>query len=111
YLVLTRLRPHASSVRFLGSDDELIVARNGGSFTLEMPALRPRTIERPPTLAQRLGLEPKAVLAAKHYLCIFDRPDEIAAIAPDMRAIATLDLPAVIVTAPAAGDVDFVSRF
>ena len=111
FLVLERMQPHAASVRFLSGGDELIVTRDGASLSLEMPALRPRHIEPPPALARGLGRQPKAVLAAKHYLCLFDHPDEIAAMAPDMSILAALDLPGVIVTAPATGDVDFVSRF
>lgn len=111
YLVLTRLRPNAPLVRFLGGGNEMTVTRDGTSFALEMPALRPKKIEPPPALARGLGREPRMVLAAKHYLCLFDRPNEISTMTPDFAIIAALDLPAVIVTAPAAGDVDFVSRF
>ncbi len=113
YLVLTRLRPGAPSVRFFSGGDELVVGRDGAAFTLEMPALAPRPIEPPPALAQGLGCRPKDVLAAKHYLCLFDHPDDVRAVAPDMTVIAGLELPAVIVTAPAAGDddADFVSHF
>ena len=98
-------------MRFLSRGDEFSVVRDGPSLTLEMPALSPKAIEPPPTLAQGLGRPPKAVLAAKHYLCVFEHPDDVAALTPDMAVIAALDLPAVIVTAPATGDADFVSRF
>jgi predicted PhzF superfamily epimerase YddE/YHI9 len=111
FLVLERLQPGAPSVRFLSGDDEMSVTRDGSSLSLEMPALPPKAIEPPPTLAQGLGRAPKAVLAAKHYLCVFDRPDDVSALTPDMATIAALELPAVIVTAPATGDFDFVSRF
>jgi predicted PhzF superfamily epimerase YddE/YHI9 len=60
---------------------------------------------------QGLGERPKAVLAAKHYLCVFEHADDVAKLAPDMGIIAALELPAVIVTAPATGEADFVSRF
>jgi predicted PhzF superfamily epimerase YddE/YHI9 len=111
HLVLTRMRPETSSVCFLSNNEELVVRREGGALALEMPALVPRPIEPPPTLARGLGRQPKAVLAAKHYLCLFDQADDIREIAPDMRTIAELDLPAVIVTACGTGDADFVSRF
>jgi predicted PhzF superfamily epimerase YddE/YHI9 len=111
FLVLERLQPQATSVRFLSRGDEFSVVRDDPSLTLEMPALSPKAIEPPPTLAQGLGRPPKAVLAAKHYLCVFEHPDDVAALTPDMAVIAALDLPAVIVTAPATGDADFVSRF
>src|SRR5262245_45733206 len=111
FLVLERMRPGAVSARFHSAGSEFIVARDGACLALDMPSLRPRPIEPPPALARGLGRQPKAVLGAKHYLCVFDSPDEIAAMAPDMAIIAGLELPAVIVTAPGTGDADFVSRF
>ena len=82
FLVLERLQPDASSVLFLSGDDELVVARDGGSFTLDMPVLRPCPIEAPVALVQGLGRRPKMVLAAKHYLCVLEHADEVAALAP-----------------------------
>lgn len=111
FLVLKRLQPGAASVRFLSGGDEFSVTRDGNCLALEMPALRPQAVEPPPTLAQGLGRAPQAVLAAKHYLCVFDHPDDVSALTPNMGTIAALELPAVIVTAPATGDFDFVSRF
>ena len=100
HLVLERLRPDARSVRFLSGSTELIVAHKDGALALEMPALAPHPVLPPPALARGLGRQPKAVLAAKHYLCVFDAADEILGLTPDMGLIAGLDLPAVIVTAP-----------
>ena len=111
YLVLERQRPQASAVRFLSNGNSLDVSRDDASLSLEMPALRPSPIEAPPALSVGLGRQPRSVLAAKHYLCLFDHADEVAALAPDMDILARLDLPAVIVTAPASGNADFVSRF
>ena len=76
-----------------------------------MPALRPREMKVLPAVAKALGRAPRTILAAKHYLCLYDTPAEIAALAPDMAALARLDLPAVIVSAAGNGGFDFVSRF
>jgi predicted PhzF superfamily epimerase YddE/YHI9 len=76
-----------------------------------MPALRPRPLAPPPSLARALGRQPAEVLAAKHYLCVFGEADEVRGLQPDMALLAGLDLPAVIVSAPGTGEVDFVSRF
>jgi predicted PhzF superfamily epimerase YddE/YHI9 len=105
------MRPRAAAARFVSDGHELVVTRDGSSFALDMPALRPTAIAPPTALAGGLGRRPKAVLAAKHYLCVFDHADEVRAMAPDMAVLAGLDLPAVIVTAPASGEADFVSRF
>jgi len=109
--VLERLRPGAQAVGFVSGKETFTVTRDGDALTLEMPALPPRAIVVPPTLAGALGRAPQMVLAAKHYLCLYARADDVAGLAPDMAALARLDLPAVIVTAPGSGDVDFVSRF
>lgn len=109
--VLEQLRPGASSVRFLSGAESFTIERDGNALTLEMPALPPRPHTPPATLARALGREPMTVLAAKHYLCIFEQADHIQALTPDMETLARLDLPAVIVTAPGSGDADFVSRF
>lgn len=111
HLLLERDRPDAAMVRFVSNGNFLDVSRDGDALALEMPALRPAPIDAPPDLARGLGREPTAVLAAKHYLCIYDRADDVAGLAPDMALLAGLDLPAVIVTAPGTGDADFVSRF
>lgn len=112
HLVLTQLRPGASSARFRSDEkNEFTVWRDGKALALEMPALRPKPIATPAALIEGLGRTPRAVLAAKHYLCVFDHAVDVTALAPDMAILAALDLPAVIVTAPGDGGADFVSRF
>ncbi len=114
HLILDRLDPGASGVHFESGGKMLEVRRDGpSSLVLEMPALRSSPVEPPAALARALGSQPRAVLAAKHYLCVFETADEIAALAPDMTTLAGLDLAAVTVTAPAppGDDADFVSRF
>ncbi len=110
YHVLKEMRRGSTAVRFVSGGEVFTVERDGQALTLEMPALSPRPIAAPATLAKALGRSPKTVLAAKHYLCVFEQADDIRALAPDMAALARLNLPAVIVTAP-SDDADFVSRF
>ena len=89
YLVLTRLRSDLPSVHFLSNGSELVVTRDGASFALEMPALRPKAIQPPVELIRGLGCAPKTVLAAKHYLCVFEHSGEISALVPNMSIIAS----------------------
>ena len=111
HLVLEDIRPGAAPCASSAATANSRVSRNRDALSLEMPALRPHPIEAPAALARGLGARPSEVLAAKHYLCVFDHADEVTKLAPDMMTIARLDLPAVIVTAPGTGDADFVSRF
>ena len=113
-LVLDRLRPEATEVRFTSRGDTMTVARDGDAFTLEMPALPPKLIDAPAGLLEGLRRKPFAILAAKHYLCVFESAEEVAALAPDFARLKSLPLSAVIVTAPGdtgGGNADFVSRF
>jgi PhzF family phenazine biosynthesis protein len=111
HLVLNRMRPGTTTVRFLSGESTLTVTRDGNLLALEMPALRPRPIKAPCELVRGLGRQPTTVLAAKHYLCVFDSAEVVANLTPDMAVVASLELPAVIVTAPSTDDADFVSRF
>ena len=56
---------------------------------------------------------PTEVLAAQHYLVIFENEDAVRALSPRMDRLAALDRAAVIVTAPGrtADSSDFISRF
>ena len=79
---------------------------------MKLPRLDPLPAIAPATLAPALGARPREVLATEHkLLCVFERADELADLAPDMAALAKLDR-SVCVTAPGgAFGCDFVSRF
>jgi PhzF family phenazine biosynthesis protein len=111
HLVFERIEPDADEALFRSRGATLAVRRDSEGLTLDMPALPPRPMEPVPALAAALGAAPAETHAAKHYLCVFARREEIADLRPDMAALARLDLPAVIVTAPGGTQADFVSRF
>jgi predicted PhzF superfamily epimerase YddE/YHI9 len=58
-----------------------------------------------------LGGAPREVLCARDHLVVYDTAAEIAALKPDLAALAKVDCWAAIVTAPGEDEVDFVSRF
>ena len=101
-------------MRFASRSGQLSVTRDGERLALELPRWDPTPVEAPPpSLAKALGRAPRQVLAyGSKYLCVYDDAAEVAALRPDMRALAGLDRYGVIVTAPgAAYECDFVSRF
>ena len=53
----------------------------------------------------------REVLRARDHLIVYDSAAEIAALQPDIAALAKVDCWAAIVTAPGEDGVDFVSRF
>ena len=89
----------------------LTVTRDNGLLALDFPARPPQPCAISEALADALGKRPTALLAARDYLAVFERAEDVAALKPDLAAVAGLDRFAVIVTAPGTDGVDFVSRF
>jgi len=110
YIILTRLTPAASSVRFETKSGELVVSRKDGLLSMDFPSRPPAPCEIHPRLVEALGAKPEAILAARDYLVIFQTEAEVRALQPDMRLLSEMDRFAVIVTAPGEHS-DFVSRF
>lgn len=100
-------------IRFDTTSGRLTVQRNGDLLTLNFPADMPALVS--PTfhdeLTAALGTEPLEVYAGKtDLMVVLETESAVAALQPDFRALAQLNVRGVMVTAP--GDtVDFVSRF
>lgn len=98
------------TVTFQSRSGPLTVTRNAALYTLDFPSRPPLPLPASEPITAALGRAPQAVLAARDLFCVFASEAEVAALKPDMKAVAALSHFAVIVTAP--GDhCDFVSRF
>jgi predicted PhzF superfamily epimerase YddE/YHI9 len=112
HIVLGEVEPDLSEVRFRSGAETIAVKRDGDHLAMDFPALHSRPVRDPMPVQRALGHSPTAVLAAKHYMALYESADQIRALEPDMAAVAALDLPAVMVTAPSdEAGIDFVSRF
>jgi len=110
FVIFQHLDPMAPAVTFRSKSGPLAVTRNGDRLCLDFPARPPVSCERPPALEAALGRAPREVLRARDYLAVFDREEEVRALAPKMEKIAALDALGLIAAAPGR-DADFVSRF
>jgi len=110
YVLYNELGFDGPEIKFRSKSGELRVARDGERFVLNFPSRPPVECEVPAGLVEALGREPKKVLKSRDYLAVYETEDDILALEPDFRAIAALDVHAVIVTAPGERS-DFVSRF
>jgi PhzF family phenazine biosynthesis protein len=90
---------------------KLTVGRDGEDLVLDFPTMPPLACPMSEAVAAALGKRPVALLAARDYLAVYERADEIASLSPNFAALAALDRFAMIVTAPGIEGVDFVSRF
>ncbi|MBM3559486.1 MAG: PhzF family phenazine biosynthesis protein [Alphaproteobacteria bacterium] len=109
--VLWRHRGFAgAAVRFWSKSGILTVTREGDRYALDFPSRPARPVAPPAGLAEALGAAPRAVLAARDLVCVFDSQAAVAALAPDLAALACIDTFAVTATAP-GDEHDYVLRF
>jgi PhzF family phenazine biosynthesis protein len=112
HVVFSFLEPARAAVSFRTvKAGTLTVSRDGDLLVMDFPA-RPATPCEPPAgLLAALGGSPREVLRARDHLIVYETAAEIAALKPDLAALAKVDCWAAIVTAPGDNGVDFASRF
>jgi PhzF family phenazine biosynthesis protein len=110
FVVMNRLAPQKSTVRFHTRSGPLTVTRQGAGFAIDLPAQPPASCAMPPKFVAALGRKPVEILAAKKYLALYDSEADVAALAPDIAALTEIDRDGVIVSAPGRA-CDFVSRY
>jgi predicted PhzF superfamily epimerase YddE/YHI9 len=111
-IVFRFIEPQRDSVRFRTMKaGTLVVGRRGDMLAMDFPARPPLPIEPPAGLFAALGGRPREVLRARDHLVVYGSAAEVAALDPDLAALAKVDCWAAIVTAPGEGGIDFVSRF
>jgi PhzF family phenazine biosynthesis protein len=112
FVVFGWLAPWRNSITFRTEKaGPLTVTRDGDLLALDFPSRPAEPLEMSDAVAVALGKRPTALLAARDYLAVFERAEDVAALKPDFAAVAALDRFAVIVTAPGTDGIDFVSRF
>jgi PhzF family phenazine biosynthesis protein len=112
FVVMSFLEPEREAVSFRTvKAGTLTVTRNENMLAMDFPARPAAPAAAPAGLLEALGGTPRAVLRARDYLVVYDSAGAIAALAPDLAALAKVDCWAAIVTAPGEDGIDFVSRF
>jgi PhzF family phenazine biosynthesis protein len=111
WVVFNELEPGRSEVVFQSKSGPLRVTARGDRLALDFPSRPPEPADAQlGPLGDALGRAPAAALAARDLMAVFEREDDVQALAPDMAKVAALDCTGVIATAPGS-DCDFVSRF
>jgi PhzF family phenazine biosynthesis protein len=115
-VVMERLEPGRSRVVFHSASGPLSVARADAGYVMDFPARPSELIPAPPGLAEALGVVPIEVPIevfgnAFNYMAALESAQVLRELVPDMAALARMDRPGVIVTAPGDGVYDFVSRY
>ena len=110
FVVMNRLAPQKSTVRFHTRSGALTVTRQGEVFAIDLPAQPPAPCAMPPKFVAALGRKPVQILGAVKYLVLYDDEADVASLEPDTAALEDIDRDGVIVSAPGR-DCDFVSRY
>src|SRR5215813_4689781 len=87
FVVMNRLAPQKSTVRFHTKSGPLMVTRQGDQFAIDLPAQAPSPCTMPPQFVAALGRKPAEILAAKKYLALYDSEADVAALAPDTATL------------------------
>jgi predicted PhzF superfamily epimerase YddE/YHI9 len=112
HVVMRFIEPRRQSVSFRTMKaGTLVVSRRGDMLVMDFPARPASPADAPAGLLAALGGAPREVLRARDHLVVYDSAAEIAALNPDLAALAKVQCWAAIVTAPGENGIDFVSRF
>jgi PhzF family phenazine biosynthesis protein len=96
---------------FKGKAGPLSVVRKGPLLELDFPSRPAAVADATEELIAGMGLAPSQVLRIDgSWLCIYESPDQVAALAPDAGALAKITPGRFIATAPGR-DCDYVCRF
>jgi predicted PhzF superfamily epimerase YddE/YHI9 len=113
HVIFGWVEPERDRVRFRTLQaGTLTVARSGDGLALDFPAYPPASCTIPSELPSVLGKRPAEMQrCGERYLAVFEHRHEVAELKPDFVALRAHCHGRLIVTAPGADGVDFVSRF
>jgi PhzF family phenazine biosynthesis protein len=99
-----------SAIRFQTQSGELKVERADNRLVLDFPSRPAKESGGSAVLADSLGAQPEEILLGRDYIAVFASQRQVAALQPELEAIAKLEAQGVVITAP-GDDCDFVSRY
>ena len=110
YVITHFLQPDCREMQFETLSGRLTVRRQGEIFIMDFP-LRPAQPVKAPAVGRAIRAEPNELFASVPYLAVFDRWEQVAALKPDMMAVAALDRDGVLATAPGRDGIDYVACY
>ena len=111
YVVFACLGLEGDRVTFRTKSGPLAVTRRGELLEMDFPAYRLKPLEVTDQIIDALGAEPKEVWRARDLVCVFQQPEEVKNLKPDLDKVKALKGALLQVTAPGTGTgFDCVSR-
>lgn len=104
---------------YLGTPDDCVVfeTKSGRLFvdysesllSMDFPAWEPKPFQVTERVTRALGAKPTELYSTRDFIAVFDEPEQVLALDPDLVRVAQLDGLALIATAPSE-EYDFISR-
>lgn len=110
HVLMNHLEPGRDGVTFASRSGPLIVTRQGERLALDLPAYPSRPVETPALLVEALGAAPVETWLGVKMMALFEREEQVIALAPDFAKVARIEAFGVIATAPGASS-DIASRY
>jgi PhzF family phenazine biosynthesis protein len=100
-----------SAVIFHTANGARVAQREGERIAVEFPVMPGSRVDRVDDVEAALGVRPRETLIAPFgYVAVYDDPDVVADMHPDLDRVASFDRTALIATAPGRDDADIVIR-
>jgi PhzF family phenazine biosynthesis protein len=109
HAIFTHVEPGRTAVTFGSLTGPIHVAVKGDLLVTDLPRLMPSTEDVSPELARGLRVPPIEILRAGKYVVVYGDEADLRAVTIDAAAMAAVDAPGVIATAPGRSS-DFVCR-
>lgn len=102
--------PAATTLTFATKSGELPVKRDGDFLRLDFPARPGKPVEITDEVVAALGARPRELYRARDLMAVYDSEAQVRDFRPDALKLSSLDVFAIIITAPGDGS-DYVCRF
>ena len=111
YVIDQFVQPGVQSIRFQTLSGLLTVTRRGELYEMDFPAYTLKQLEVTDAITGALGARPREVWRARDLLCVFDDPETVMNLKPDLDKVRALKGALMQVTAPGTGtEFDCISR-
>ena len=111
YVIDQFVQPGVQSIRFQTLSGLLTVTRRGELYEMDFPAYTLKQLEVTDAITEALGARPREVWRARDLLCVFDDPETVMNLKPDLDKVRALKGALMQVTAPGTGtEFDCISR-
>src|SRR5437879_1188766 len=109
-VLFRHISPAAKRLVFSTRSGNLTVTRDGKLLSMDFPSRPGKPVEIEDSVVAALGIRPKELYRARDLLAIYESESQIRGFRPDFESIASLDVFAIIISAPGEA-VDYVYRF